>query len=234
MIVEMPRRGLFCGYWKSFDNRCKIGEDFIPFVRKYHGYGISFGTTYNFWYHPIEGSPGFILGYLYQLCMILQSSFLFHPLHRNKFWTLLLEMGVIPHSMLIAIFFANGSPGSVFQFGFGFALAFLVTQMHGFDLSITKKCGFVVGYAALVVFGYWLAGRSLSHISEGFRMSMNFAFAPMAWVVWCAGSLLFVPLRGCVERVPQITGAFWFLIWLAQILYFAHLGSTEATEDGRR
>lgn len=58
---------------------------------------------------------GFILGYLYQFCMILQSSFLFHPLHRNKFWTLLLELGVIPHSVLIAIFFANGDSGSRFQ-----------------------------------------------------------------------------------------------------------------------
>ena len=96
MVVQMPKRGLFFGWWKDFDFKC-IGDraaeitnsrNFIPFVRKYHGYGVSFGTTYNFWYHPMEGSPGFVLGYLYQLCMILQSSFLFHPLHRNKFWTL--------------------------------------------------------------------------------------------------------------------------------------------------
>ena len=96
MVVQMPKRGLFFGWLKDFDFKC-IGDraaeitnsrNFIPFVRKYHGYGVSFGTTYNFWYHPMEGSPGFVLGYIYQLCMILQSSFLFHPLHRNKFWTL--------------------------------------------------------------------------------------------------------------------------------------------------
>lgn len=44
-----------------------LGQDLVPFVRKYHGYAISFGTTYNFWYHPMEGSPGFVLGYLYQV-----------------------------------------------------------------------------------------------------------------------------------------------------------------------
>lgn len=54
------RIGLFFGYIRSFQltGKMTLGQDFIPFVRKYHGFAISFGTTYNFWYHPIEGSPG--------------------------------------------------------------------------------------------------------------------------------------------------------------------------------
>merc|ERR1740123_1646233 len=129
----------------------------IAFIRKYHGYAFSFGTTYNFWYHPLEGSPGFVLGYLYQFCMILQSGFLFHPFHRNKFWTLLLEIGVIPHALFISIFIANGSQSALFMFVFGFAFLFISTYMHGFDLSLVQKAGFTVAYVVIVVLSYLVA-----------------------------------------------------------------------------
>merc|ERR1719401_1573357 len=112
----MPKRGLFLGYFRSLPSCGDLVPDMIHFIRMYHGYAISFGTTYNFWYHPIEGSPGFIFGYLYQFCMILQSAFLFHPLHRNKFWTLILEMGVIPHARWISIFAANQTVAESFMF----------------------------------------------------------------------------------------------------------------------
>lgn len=230
MIVEMPRRGLVFGYWKSFDfkwnEKSGLGRNFIPFIRKYHGYGISFGTTYNFWYHPMEGSPGFVLGYLYQFCMILQSSFLFHPLHRNKFWTLLLELGVVPHSILIAIFFANGNPGSAFQFGFGFAFAFIITQMHGFDLKVWQKCGFAVGYLATLIVAYVAVGRPLSNIVEVARMAITFLFAPLTWAIWVFCTLLLIPFRGIVEKHSWTCGAFWFAVWLAQIVVFIIMGAT--------
>merc|ERR1719343_1656011 len=121
----MPKRGIFFGYFKSFPDLSSCGvPDMIAFVRKNHGYAISFGTTYNFWYHVIEGSPGFILGYLYQFCMILQSGFLFHPFHRNKFWTLILEMGVIPHALFISIFFVHQTVADSFNFVGGFSFLF--------------------------------------------------------------------------------------------------------------
>ena len=59
LVIQMPKRGLVCGRWKSFDclkHKCNVGTTFITFIRKYHGYGISFGTTYNYWYHPMESS----------------------------------------------------------------------------------------------------------------------------------------------------------------------------------
>ena len=234
MVVQMPSRGLFFGYWKNFDYEC-IGDtlanvlqsrDFIRFTRRYHGYGISFGTTYNFWYHPMEGSPGFVLGYLYQLCMIVQSSFLFHPNHRNKLWTLLLELGVVPHSAVIGIFFANGQSGAPFMFSFGFAFAFVTTQMHGFDLTRAQKWAFALGYFASLVLTYIIAGRSLSHVTEVFRMSMNFTFAPFAWVIWCALSLVTYPSRTLVSKYPTLAGVAWFMAFIAMIAWFVWLGPT--------
>jgi hypothetical protein len=231
MIVEMPRRGLVFGYWKDFDYKCcdqhKIGTSFIPFIRKYHGYAISFGTTYNFWYHPMEGSPGFVLGYLYQFCMILQSSFLFHPLHRNKFWTLLLELGVVPHSILIAVFFANGNAGSAFQFGFGFAFTFIITQMHGFDLKIWQKCVFAALYFIILFSAYAAVGRPISNVAEVARMAIVFLFAPITWAIWCVFQVLFMPFKGLVEKYPKSQGVFWFLIWLVQMVVFLVMGATE-------
>ena len=87
--------------------------------------------------------------------------------------TLLLELGVVPHSILIALFFANGDNGvyhtishtrthivviiitspvinssrvsatlrappyqSAYQFGLGFSLAFVITQMHGLTIYL--------------------------------------------------------------------------------------------------
>ena len=80
--LEMQRRGLVFGYIREFN--CPVVFDFHAWVRENHGYVISFGTVYNFWYHPLEGSPAFILGYFYQFMMIAQSSMLYHTNHRNK------------------------------------------------------------------------------------------------------------------------------------------------------
>jgi hypothetical protein len=177
----------------------------------------------------MEGSPGFVLGYLYQFCMILQSSFLFHPLHRNKFWTLLLELGVVPHSVLVAIFFSNGQPGSAYQFGFGFSLLFLITQMHGFDLKLWHKCAFVVAYTSLLFGTYAYTGRDFSNMLEVARLSLNFMMAPIGWALWCVGALLVRPCRRTLAKYPKAHGVFWFVVWLAQIVLFIALGPTEST-----
>ena len=230
LVIEMPRRGLLCGRCKDFDclkHKCDVGTTFITFVRKYHGYGISFGTTYNYWYHPMEGSPGFVLGYLYQFCMILQSGFLFHPLHRNKFWTLLLELGMIPHAVITAVFFANGGSGQTYQFGFGFSLLFLLTQMHGFDLKLWQKTAFVVVYVGLLFGTYLLTERPISDMVEVARMSANFMMAPIGWCLWSIGALIVQPCKNSLEQYPKAHGIFWLAIWLAQMILFVVMGPTE-------
>eukprot|EP00928_Gymnodinium_smaydae_P027283 TRINITY_DN21143_c0_g1_i2.p1 TRINITY_DN21143_c0_g1~~TRINITY_DN21143_c0_g1_i2.p1 ORF type:complete len:379 (-),score=35.54 TRINITY_DN21143_c0_g1_i2:243-1379(-) len=228
MVVRIPTRGLVFGYIRSLEGPHSIGADFIPFVRKYHGYAISFGTTYNFWYHPMEGSPGFVLGYLYQFCMILQSGLLFHPMHKNKWWTLLLEIAVIPHSVLVAVFFANGSSGSAYQFGLGFALSFIIIQMHGLGLSIRARIVMAVAYVAILLAAYLIPGRDLKNVGEVLRMSMNFAFAPLGWLFWIIGSFVFHPFQPLVKRWPALVGIFWFLIYVAHMVVFLIMGPTNA------
>ena len=158
--------------------------------------------------------------------MILQSSFLFHPLHRNKFWTLLLEVAVIPHSVLIAIFFANGKPGSAYQFGLGFSLMFLVTHMHGLDLKLWHKCGCVVVYVAVLLSAYLGTGRPLSNVTEALQFGANFAFAPVAWLLWSLGEITVWPCRKALEQYPKRHAVFWFCMWLFQMVFFIVLGPT--------
>ena len=100
VMLEMPRRGLFFGSVKRlplFNIAAKA------FVRKYHGYFMAFGTIFNFWYHPTEGSLGHYLGFFNQLIFILQSSLLFTRLHRDRNWTFLVETCVLVHSLTTAL-----------------------------------------------------------------------------------------------------------------------------------
>jgi len=226
LIIQMPKRGLLFGYIRSFDNPCGFGKDFVNFVRKQHGYAFSFGVTYNYWFHPIEGSPGFVLGYLYQFLMMLQSNFLLHPFHRNKFWTLILQVGIVPHAFFIAWYFANGSAGSVFQFPFGFAMLFITTFMHGFELSFWQKAGFTVAFFVVAVSTYLAVGRDLSNIGEIFRISVFVLSPVLGWVLWGIGLILLWPFKQMNERHPWTTGALWFGLHALQIGAFYYWGAT--------
>lgn len=97
-------------------------KELADFVKKYHGYYISFAIINDFWYHPFEATPGYgcaqllrnalrvltaidrhMLGLFNDLLLLWQSSALYHRSHRNKYWTLLLETIVLLHSGIIAI-----------------------------------------------------------------------------------------------------------------------------------
>ena len=98
--------------------------------------------------------------------------------------------------------------------------------MHGFDLTRAQKWAFALGYFASLVLTYIIAGRSLSHVTEVFRMSMNFTFAPFAWVIWCALSLVTYPSRTLVSKCPTLAGVAWFTAFIAMIAWFVWLGPT--------
>jgi hypothetical protein len=113
------------------------------------------------------------------------------------------------------------------QFGFGFALGFIITQMHGFDLKLWHKIAYALAYFALLFGSYAWAQRPYSNLQEVARMGMTFAFAPVAWLLWLVGSVLALPLRGAVARFPILVGIFWFATWVAQMAWFLSLGPTQ-------
>ncbi|KAF1801729.1 hypothetical protein FB192DRAFT_1421932 [Mucor lusitanicus] len=120
IIIAIPYRGIIFGYGKR-----PASDAVIQFVRKYHGYAMSFGTVLNFHYHPVS--------------------------HRNKSWVLFLETWVFIHGTLTALI----QPGIGWQiFSYGFMVMFLVNQIFQTKLSQNRLLMSAI-YTAFFIWAYW-------------------------------------------------------------------------------
>jgi hypothetical protein len=159
LLMENQRRGLFLGKKVSFAKQ--IGS----FARKYHGYLFAWATVYTFWYHPMENTPGHLVGFFYMFLLFLQGSLFLTRIHINKWWTLTQEAAVGVHGTLVAIFQGQGLWP---MFAFGFAGIFILTQMHG--LGWSRLVRWLVGgiYVAAALFIY--SGRGWVQLNEIVRI----------------------------------------------------------------
>jgi uncharacterized membrane protein YhdT len=160
LLMESPRRGLFWGRKVRFSKRLLI------VCKRYHGYLFSWALIYTFWYHPAVATPGHLWGFFYLLLLLWQSTLLFHRAHLDRRWTLLLEILVIPHAVLVAI--AQGK-GLWAMFGFGFGSVFILTQMHGLGWSPRLRRGIGLLFVVSMVVAYSLTDR-LGQIHEVTRI----------------------------------------------------------------
>ena len=145
LIMENQRRGLLFGRKVSW-----LKEPGL-FLRRYHGYYFAWAIVYTFWFHPIEDNLGHLLGTLYILMLLLQGSLFFTHMHRNRYWTLLLEVFVLFHGAMVA--YLTLDEGQWRMFAFGFAGLFIMTQMHGVGLGLKARAAFVALFlAAIAVF----------------------------------------------------------------------------------
>ena len=61
----------------------------------------------SFWaviYHPMEATSGHLIGFLYMFLLLVQGSLFFTRAHVNRWWTLFLEVAVLAHGTLVAIY----------------------------------------------------------------------------------------------------------------------------------
>jgi hypothetical protein len=126
LVLEAPRRGIFWGHGTRLPKRL------LQVTKTYHGYLFSWALIYTFWYHPAVATPGHLWGFFYLLILLWQSALLFNRAHLNRWWTLTLEIMVVPHAALVA--YAQGK-GMWAMFGYGFGSVFILTQMHGLGWS---------------------------------------------------------------------------------------------------
>ncbi|KAI8576921.1 hypothetical protein K450DRAFT_254240 [Umbelopsis ramanniana AG] len=177
IIIEIPYRGLFFG-------RCKRlpvphFNDVITFAKRYHGYMISFGIVYDFHYHPMEATVGHLGGFFYQFLLFWQSTSFLHYSHRNKNWTLLLEVWVLIHGTITAL----SQPGVGWQiFLFGFSVIFLVNQIWGIPairkLSVrSRTITITAAYAAFIALAYYGFRENKAYYRMTFIPVTEFAFA---------------------------------------------------------
>jgi hypothetical protein len=142
LVMENKRRGMFFGAKAPFSERV------VSFAKKYHGYLFAWAIVYTFWFHPLVGTPGHLAGFFYMFMLMLQGSLFLTRIHVNKWWTATQEVTVLFHGTLVAIF----QGADLWQmFAFGFGAMFVVTQMHGLNLSRLTRWVIGLGYAAAAI-----------------------------------------------------------------------------------
>jgi hypothetical protein len=161
LLMENPRRGLF------FGKRAPLHKDIVAWAKKYHGYFFSWAVIYTFWYHPMESTQGHLIGVFYTFVLMLQGSLFFTRIHVNKWWMAAQEVLVLVHGTLVAL---QQGTGIWPMFFFGFAMLFIVTQMHGLGLSRGMKAFFTVLFGVAVALVY--SERGLAQLNEIIRIPL--------------------------------------------------------------
>eukprot|EP01080_Neovahlkampfia_damariscottae_P011388 gene11388-4555_t len=133
--MEYKDRGLIFGWPSNNPNKVtwymRFGDIYMKLIRKYHGYAFSWAAIYTFWYHPMESTIGHCFGFLYTSIIMLQGSLIFTNAHKNKYWTVFIEIFVIAHSGVVAYQTRGNQLWPMFVFGFG--LLFFFNQIYTFD-----------------------------------------------------------------------------------------------------
>ena len=184
LIIETPRRGLILGKKIAFPIQ------FLRIAREYHGYVFTWALIYTFWYHPMEDTPGHLLGFFYMALLLSQSVFLFHRGHYSRLWKLSLELLVIPHGVIVALLQGNQLWP---MFGFGFGAIFVLTQMYALNIGSRIRQILVGIFLLAIVVTYLFDGPvgsdSRSDQDSAFRISCCRTAVPAvsirSSVVWC-------------------------------------------------
>ena len=161
LLMENRRRGLF------FGKKAPISKEIIDFARKYHGYYFAWATVYTFWYHPMENTPGHLVGFFYMFLLLLQGSLFLTRVHVNRYWTYIQEITVLVHGTIVAIFQGNNMWP---MFLFGFAGLLVVTQMFGLGLKRWQR---------LLIFGVYAAGAIVVYSWRGWNKSYELLSIPL-------------------------------------------------------
>lgn len=162
LILMNGRRGLFFGKKAPFSQASVLG------VQKTHGYYIAWAVVYTFWFHPMESTPGHLVGFFYMFLLMLQMSLAYTKLHTDVRWVTVLETLVALHGTVVALT-AGQKMWSMFLFGF--AMMFIVTGQYGVVKHKALRLTFSGVYlaAAFVIYsGVLGTGQKLSAIHQIF------------------------------------------------------------------
>jgi hypothetical protein len=197
--MENKRRGLFWG------KKAPLGKRVMDFVRKYHGYVFAWATIYTFWYHPMENTPGHLIGFLYMFLLLLQGSLFLTRIHVNKYWTIVQEVAVAFHGTLVAVMQGNDIWP---MFAFGFAGIFILTQMHGLGLPRWLKWTFTAVFISGVILVYntrgWVQMNEVLRIPLIEYLLVFLLAGLVALGIWIAGRVKGRPAR--VETIMESEG----------------------------
>lgn len=161
LLMENSRRGLFFGKKVKFSNQIN------RFARTYHGYLFAWAIVFTFWYHPMEGTSGHLIGFFYMFLLMVQGSLIFTRVHLNRWWNVTLEVLVLVHGTLVAIMAGNELWP---MFAFGFAGIFVITQMHGLGLALWSRVLILLGFVSSAILIY--NDRGWAQLNEIIRIPL--------------------------------------------------------------
>ena len=177
MIMENDRRGMF------FGKKVPLLKGVAENARKYHGYYFSWAITYTFWYHPVEVTPGHLMGFFYMFMLFVQGSLFFTRFHINRWWTVLLEFFMVVHGTTVAYFAIGGLEARWAQFLFGGLGVFVITQMHGVPFKRWQKIAIAALSLALAAWYYGLNPDNLRNLPNTL-LSRYVAVAICVGIIW--------------------------------------------------
>ncbi len=174
IYLLIPRRGIALGLPLGLKSRA------YGWIRRYHGYYISWALVYTFWFHPMEGDYGLLTGFFYMFLLFMQLSFAGTRLHVSLGWLAVLELTVGLHGPAIALqkFLAENTGASIFtdiwpMFLFGFAGVFVFTGQFGFRLKPAARAA---------VFGAYAGLAALVYAFRGYDRLFELSFIPVALI----------------------------------------------------
>jgi hypothetical protein len=177
LLMENDRRGLFGG------KKVKFPKGIGPAARRYHGYYFSWAITYTFWYHPIEITPGHLMGFFYMFMLLLQGSLFFTRYHINRWWTVFLEFFFVIHGTTVAYFALAGLEPRWGRFLFGGLAVFVITQMHGVPFKPWQKLLIAVLSIGGALWAYMVAPNVVDGLGRGILVQYG-AVAICAGLIW--------------------------------------------------
>lgn len=146
LIMQNDRRGLF------FGKRVPMPEAAVGFVKKYHGYYVAWALVYTFWFHPMTGTLGHLVGFFYMFVLLGQGLLMYTRLHLSLRWSAFLESLVLMHGATVA--FAGQRSPLWMMFACGFGFMFVATQLWGLKLPKAASRAIVGAYVAAVAVLY--------------------------------------------------------------------------------
>jgi hypothetical protein len=201
IYLLIPRRGIFVGLKMPF------GERLYRWIRKYHGYYMSWALAFTFWFHPMEGEYGLLTGFFYMFMLFMQISFAGTAVHRAMGWLIALELVVGIHGPAISIqkALAEGGADAFWQdgwpmFAFGFTAVFVFTGQFGFKMHWWQRG---------VIAGIWLVSAIIVYIWRGFGRIYEITFIPLSLIGGAAllaliGHLFFRDTKGRKGQIPVL------------------------------
>jgi hypothetical protein len=158
-------------------------------------------VVFTFWFHPMEGTAGHLLGFLYLFLLMGQMSLARTSWHTKIGWLTFLEVFVAFHGAVVAICAGNGMWPMFF---FGFMMMFIVTQVFGIIKSKLAIAGIIVTTPRCVPPLQRRAGKRSSPEprSAGRTFTRSRGFRSSSRVVFVL-ALVFAGVYAVIKRVKR-------------------------------